>query len=80
MTINFVLFKVNKMSSLRRIDISPVMGKLETSNLDSRVNLIKRILVGTPPQKELASLRQIHVTLGNLFIPSLRGATAMKFG
>ena len=68
----------SKMSSLR-IYISPVMEKLETLNLNSTVNLIQRVLLGTPPQKELASLPHIHVTLTNLFISRLR-TTVVKFG
>ena len=47
------------------------MEKLETSNLDSRTNLIQKPLLGTPPQKELTSVPPIHVTLTNLFICTL---------
>ena len=60
------------MSNLR-IYISPVLEKLETLNLNSRVNLIQRVLLGTLPQKELTSLPHIHITLTNLFMSSLRG-------
>ena len=47
------------------------MEKLETSNLDSRwVNLIQRVLLGTPPQEALTSLPPFHMTLINLFFSS----------
>ena len=71
-TINFELLNVSKMSNLR-INISPVMEKLEALNLNSRVNFIQRVLLHTLPQKELTSLTHIHVTLRNFFISSLRG-------
>ena len=67
MTINFELLNVRKMSSLR-IHISPVMEKLEALNLNSRVNLIQRVLLGTLPQKEMTSLPHIHMTLTNLYL------------
>ena len=70
-TVNFELLSVSKMSNLR-IHMSPGMGKLKVLNLNSRVNLIQRVLLGTPPEKELPLLH-IHTTLTNLFISSLRG-------
>ena len=48
MTNNFDLLNVSKMSSFR-VYVSPVMEKLETLNLNTRVNLIQRVLLGTPP-------------------------------
>ena len=78
MTINFELLNVSKMSSLG-ICISPVMEKLETLNLNSRIKLIQRVLLGTLPQKELTSLPHIHVTLTNFFISNLRGYTVSFF-
>ena len=67
MTINFELLNVRKMSILR-IHILPVMEKLEALNLNSRVNLIQRVLLGTLPQKEMTSLPHIHMTLTNLYL------------
>ena len=78
MTINFELLSVSKMSNLR-IHISPGMKKLKMLNLNSRVNLIQRVLLGMLSEKELTSLPNIHVTLTNLFISSL-GTTVIKFG
>ena len=48
MSISFELFKVSKMNSLRNYT-SSVMEKLETSDLDSRLNLIQRVALGTLP-------------------------------
>ena len=48
MSISFELFKVSKMNSLRNY-ASSVMEKLETSDLDSRLNLIQRVVLGTLP-------------------------------
>ena len=72
MTINFEALNVSKMSNLR-IHISPVMEKLEALNLNCKVSVIQKVLLSTPPQKELTSLPHIHVTLKNLFISSLGG-------
>ena len=60
MTFNLELLNVSKMSSLR-IYVSPV----------SRVNLILRVLLGTPPQKELTSLPHIHMTLSLVSGPTV---------
>ena len=78
MTINFELFSTSKMSNLR-IHISPGMEKLKVLNINSRVNLIQRVLLGTKPQKALVSLSHIHVTLTNL-LSLVSGATVIKFG
>ena len=78
MTINFELFNVSKMSNVR-IHISPGMEKLKVLNINSRVNLIQSVLLGTKPQKELTSLSHIHVTLTNL-LSLVSGATVIKFG
>ena len=43
--------------------ISPVMWRLEALNLNSGISVIQRVLLSTPPQKELTSLPHIHVTL-----------------
>ena len=48
MTINFDLLNVSKLSSLR-VYIYHQSEKLETLNPNSRVNLIQRVLLGTPP-------------------------------
>ena len=82
MIINFELLKVDKMNILK-IFISPVMEKLETSNLDRRKNLkfephLKSSL-DTLPQEVVSSLPHNHVTLRNLFISGYRGATVTKF-
>ena len=53
MNINFKMLKVSKMSSLRIYPLTLVMGKLETTNLDSRVNLVQWVLLDTLPLKEL---------------------------
>ena len=53
--INFELLKTSKMTSLK-IYISPVMEKLETSNLDSRVPL------STSPWKVVMSWAHNHIT------------------
>ena len=71
-TINFELLNVSKMGNLR-IHISPVMEKLEALDLNSRVSVIQRVLLSTPPQKKLTSLPHIYVALKNLFISSLKG-------
>ena len=78
MTTNFELLKITKMSSLK-IYISSVMEKLETK-FGQQVNLIQRILLGTPPQEVVTSLLYNHVILTNLFISSYRGAIVIKFG
>ena len=79
MTINFELLSVSKMSNLR-IHISPGMEKLKMLNLNSRLNLIQRVLLGTPSEKELTSLPNIHVTLTNLFISIVLETAVIKFG
>ena len=53
MNINFKMLKVSKMSSLRIYPLLIVMEKLEISNLDSRINLVQRVLLDTLPLKEL---------------------------
>ena len=53
MNINFKMLKVSKMSSLRIYPLTIVMEKLEISNLDSRINLVQRVLLDTLPLKEL---------------------------
>ena len=70
--IDFELLNVSKIGNLR-IHISPLMEKLEALNLNSRVSVIQRVLLSTPPQKKLTSLPHIYVALKNLFISSLRG-------
>ena len=72
LTINFDLLKVRKITSLR------ILEKLETSNLDSRVNLIQGVLLGTSPQKKLTSLSHIYMTLTDLFTV-VSEATVIKF-
>ena len=62
------LLNISKMSSLR-IYITPVMEKLETLNLDSRVNPIQRVLLGTLPQKEFDKSLSL-----------VSGATVINFG
>ena len=71
MTIDFEVLNVSKMSNLR-IHISPAMEKLEALNLNSSINFIQRVILGTLPQTELTSLPHTHVTFTNLFISSLR--------
>ena len=78
MTNNFKLLKVCKMNSLE-IYKSPVMEKLETSNLDSKVNLIQSVPLGTLHQELVTSLPHNQVTLTTLFTSSYRGAI-IKFG
>ena len=78
MTINFKLLNVSKMSSLR-IYILPIMKKIETLNLNSRVKLIQRVLSGTPCQKELTPLPPIHMIRQISSSPVL-GAIFIKFG
>ena len=53
MNINFKMLKVSKMSSLRIYPLTIVMEKLEISNLDSRINLVQRVLLDTLRLKEL---------------------------
>ena len=53
MNINFKMLKVSKMSSLRIYPLTIVMEKLEISNLDSRINLVQRVILDTLPLKEL---------------------------
>ena len=53
MNINFKMLKVSKMSSLRIYPLTIVMEKLEISNLDSRINLVQRVLLDTLLLKEL---------------------------
>ena len=53
MAINFELLNVVSKRSSLGIYISPVVERLETLNLDDRVNLVQRVPLDTLPQKEL---------------------------
>ena len=59
MNINFKMLKVSKMSSLRIYPLTIVMEKLETSNLDSRVNLVQWVLLDTLPLNQLVLFTRI---------------------
>ena len=76
MNINLELLKVIKITSLK-IYISLVTEKLETSDLDSRLKIIERVPLRTPPHTVVMSQKN-HMT--NLFISSYRGAIVIKFG
>ena len=68
-----VLSRLSKITYLPKVSQFFFKKKLEALNLNNRVSLIQRVLLGTLPQRELTSLPHIHVTLTNLFISSLRG-------
>ena len=53
MAINFELLNVVSKTSSLGIYISPVIERIETLNLDDRVNLIQNVPLDTLPQKEL---------------------------
>ena len=74
--INFELLKVSKTTSLN-IYPSPVMEMLETSILGHLINIIEKVLLGTPSQMVVMSLAHNHLTI--LFILSYRGAAVIKF-
>ena len=63
------------MTSLK-IDISPVMEKLETT-FGHQINITERVPSGNPHQAVVMSLARNQLT--NLFISSYRGAAAIKF-
>ena len=69
MTINFELLKVSKKTSLR-IYISH-HGETRSIKSGQQDKPHQKLLLGTPPQKELTSAPPIHVTLTNLFICTL---------
>ena len=78
MTINFELLRVSKMTSFK-IYIMSSHG--EAGNVfGQQVHLIQMVPLGTLPQEVATSLPHNHVTLTNLFIPSYRGATVIRFG
>ena len=56
------------------------MEKLETSNLDRRLNLNQRVPLGTPSQEVVKSLPHNHVTLTDLFISSYREVLSSNLG
>ena len=72
---HFEPLKVNKMTSSKIYISSHGEATSLPRNIKFRhqVNLIQRVLLGTPPQEVPMSLPHIHVTLTNLFIYSHRG-------
>ena len=57
-----------------------ISSQVEARNIKfgQQVNIIERVLLGTPLQEEVMSLAYNHVT--NLFNSSYKGATVIKFG
>ena len=55
-------------------------GEARNITFWQQVNLIQRVSLGTCPQELVTSLPHNYVTLTNIFIPSYRRATAIKFG
>ena len=55
-------------------------GEARNITFWQQVNLIQRVSLGTCPQELVMSLPHNYVTLTNIFIPSYRRATAIKFG
>ena len=72
--INFEMFKVSKMTSLK-IFISS-HGEARNIKFGHQINIIERVPLGTLPQAVVMSLAHNHLT--NLFILNYRGAAVIK--
>ena len=55
-------------------------GEARNIKFGHQVNLIRRVLLGTPPQEVVMLLTHNHVILTNLFISIYRRDTIIKFG
>ena len=66
------------MTSLE-IYIYPTIQKVGTFRYGEQVTIIQKVPLGKLPQEVVTSPNNF-VTLGNIFIPSFRGATVIKFG
>ena len=60
-----------------KIYVSPSHGEARNVKFGHLINMIERVLLGTPPQMVVISLAHNHLT--NIFIWNYRGAAVIKF-